>query len=94
MPLIIDTPPTIISLVTCTLLDGGNLGVVTGVLRANILLYMQVICSFLEEMIIGFSESYESFNEQLIYHGAVCRTARHCIEIPFVKSLECVEVFV
>ena len=79
---------------TCTLLDGGNLGVVTGVLRENILLYMQVICSFLEEMFIGFSESYESFNEQLIYHGAVCRTARHCIEIPSVKSLECVEVFV
>ena len=79
---------------TCTLLDGGNLGVVTGVLRANILLYIQVICSFLEEMFIGFSESYESFNEQLIYHGAVCRTARHCIEIPSVKYLECVEVFV
>ena len=64
--LIRDTPPTIISLVTCTLLNGGNLCVVTGVLRANILFNMQVICSFLGEMFIGFSENYESFNGQLI----------------------------
>ena len=32
--------------------------------------------------------------DNLFNHCAVCRTARHCIEIPFVKSLECVEVYV
>ena len=30
----------------------------------------------------------------LFNHCAVCRSARHCIEIPIVKSLECVEVYV
>ena len=37
-----------------------------GSLRANILFNMQVICSFLGEMFIGFSENYESFDGQLI----------------------------
>jgi len=36
------------------------------VLRANILFNMQVICSVLGEMFIGFLENYESFNGQLI----------------------------
>ena len=41
-----DTPPTIIDLVTCKILDWQDLGVSTGAKKANILFKMQAIYGF------------------------------------------------